>query len=320
MQREREVREESMNSGGPFDSFGSFGSFGPQRSMMDSMLRGRDPFDDPFFTRPFGSIFGSSMFSAGVPFRGMPQISTPKGPVIEELHSDDEEEENYDDVVAKEKNGQARKIIESNKNPLVEHPDDVADERSSKDVSARMDYNKVEGTKPQARSVSYQKVTYGGLDGAYYTATTTRSTGNDGVVLEECKQADSTTGEATHRISRGIHEKGHSVTRMLDGDGKVGTMQTLHNLNEEDLAGFEQAWKGNAERHFPGWDNGFSFNRSNGAGSSGRGGQSGCASGSILALPFEGFSGTAGGSGANNKPRMSSSGGKPKKVVRINIE
>ncbi|PSS21586.1 Heme A synthase [Actinidia chinensis var. chinensis] len=312
MQRGRE-REESIYSGGPFDSFGSVGGFGSQRSMRSSIFGGRDPFDDPFFTRPFGSIFGSSMFNSGVPFRESPQISRSKEPIIEELHTDDEEEENVNDTGAKEEKNRAAKYTESNDHPHVEHPDEETDDKKSKDVAYRTDYNKARGTIPQAQSVSFQKVTYGGINGTYYTGTTTRRTGNDGVVLEECRQADRTTGQATHRISRGIHDKGLSVTRKLGSDGKVDTMQTLHNLNEDELGGFEQAWKGDAERHFPGWDGGLTFNGT--AGASGSGG-----SGSHFALPFEGFSRRAGRTGGYNEARASSSDGRPKKVVAINIE
>ncbi|KAG5538563.1 hypothetical protein RHGRI_019221 [Rhododendron griersonianum] len=348
MQRDRE-RAESNNSGGPFDGFGGFGGFGPQRSIMSSIFGGRDPFDDPFFTRPFGSMFGSSMFNSGSPFRESPQISSSKEPIIEELQSDDEEEES-DDTGAEGKGVTKRhKHEESNKQPHVEHPDDKPDESKSKDVTYRSDYNKVEGSKPQARSVSCQKVTYGGINGPYYSPTTTRRTGSDGVnylsslslvVLEECKQADITTGQAEHRISRGMLDKvlsfvsvyfkhrwrlswffvqmqGHSVTRRLNSDGKVDTNQTLHNLNEDELAGFEQAWKGNAEKHFPAWDDGSTFNNAAGSGSSR---PSGWASRSSLALPFEGFSGGAGRREAYNEPRMPPSGGRPKKVVTINID
>lgn len=28
----------------------------------------------------------------------------------------------------------------------------------------------------------------------------------------------------------------------------------------DELAGFEQAWKGNSEKHFPAWDDGSTFN------------------------------------------------------------
>lgn len=44
-------------------------------------------------------------------------------------------------------------------------------------------HNKVEGTQAQARGFSFQtcKVTYGGVDGAYYTSTRTRRADNDGV-------------------------------------------------------------------------------------------------------------------------------------------
>lgn len=106
----------------------------------------------------------------------------------------------------------------------------------SKDVTRRMEDMNLERTESKTQSASYRRVTYGGIEGAYYTATTTRKTGSDGVcshlldvlfiwlnkcvfpdsnsayimkqrVLEESKQADRTTGQATHRISRGIHNK-----------------------------------------------------------------------------------------------------------------
>lgn len=318
MQGGRE-RAESNNLGGPFDGFGAFGGFGPQRSIMSSIFGGRDPFDDPFFIRPFNSMFGSSMFNSGSPLRDSSQISSSKGPIIEELHFDEEEEDEFDDPSAKEGTGISKKHkhMDSNKQPHVEHPDDKPDEKKSKDLAYRSDYNKIEGSNPQARSVSFQKVTYGGINGPYYSATTTRRTGSDGAVLEECKQADRTTGQAEHRISRGMLDKGHSVTRRLNSDGKVDTNQILHNLNEDELAGFEQAWKGTAERHFPAWDDGSTFSGTGGSGSSR---SSGWASGSSLALPFEGFSGRSGRMGAHNEPRMPPSGGRPKKVVTINIE
>ena len=59
-------------------------------------------------------------------------------------------------------------------------------DKKSKDVAYRMDYNKAQGMIPQAQSVSFQKVTYGGINRAYYTAATTRRTGNDGVNLVFC--------------------------------------------------------------------------------------------------------------------------------------
>lgn len=115
---------------------------------------------------------------------------------------------------------------------------------------------------PQANSFTFQSstVTYGGSNGAYYTNSMTKRTGSDGVSkntcfflndtniwwfvslmtcyfgfqlrFEEYKEADSVTGQAAHRVSRGIHEKGHTVTRNLKSDGQVDTMQVLHNINE----------------------------------------------------------------------------------------
>lgn len=51
----------------------------------------------------------------------------------------------------------------------------------SKELQRTINYNRVEGTKPQSQSVSFRKVSYGGINGTYYTATTTRRTGRDGV-------------------------------------------------------------------------------------------------------------------------------------------
>ncbi|CAG7887333.1 unnamed protein product [Brassica rapa] len=87
---------------------------------------------------------------------------------------------------------------------------------------------------PQTQSYSFQSstVTYGGHDGNYYTSSTTRRTGSDGLTLEESKEANTATREAAHRISRGFHNRGHTVERTRNSDGRVGTNQILHNLNE----------------------------------------------------------------------------------------
>ncbi|KAG8391656.1 hypothetical protein BUALT_Bualt01G0210000 [Buddleja alternifolia] len=306
MQRDREVRGNSN----PFDSLGGFGFRG---SMFPSMFGGNDPFDDPFFTRPFGSVFGSNMFSSGSP-SNLQHSSRPKGLLIQELDSDDEE------MPEAEEEGGATDA--ANRNPLVEHPEDQSSDHGMNDsnnqkVSYITDHNKVEGRQPQTRSVSFQKVTYGGVDGAYYTATTTRKTGNDGVTLEESKQADKTTGQAAHWVSRGIHDKGHSVMRKLDSDGKVDTTQTLHNLNEDELSGFEQAWRGNADRQFHGWNDKFNFHESS-DGSGSRHGLLTAREG--FADPFrEHFNRTRGPS-VDPSFQAQSSRGRPKKVVRINID
>jgi hypothetical protein len=49
-------------------------------------------------------------------------------------------------------------------------------------VQPRRDFSKA-GGQPQARTFTYQSsaVTYGGINGAYYTASKTRRSGSDGV-------------------------------------------------------------------------------------------------------------------------------------------
>lgn len=212
---------------------------------------------DSFFTR-LSKMFGSSMFgsaSANDPS----QAQRSNAPVIQELDSDSMQMLRDED----DNNGQGDKYRENswaNRNPHIEHTDDQTDvhnknasKNSSKITSHGPDHSKVGGTRGRTSGVSFQRVTHGGINGPYYTASTTRRAGNDGVVMEESQQADLSTGQATHRISRGIHEKGQSIIRKLDSEGKVDTIQTLHNLDEDELASFEETWKGNASRLPSGW-------------------------------------------------------------------
>ena len=129
MQREREGREIPIHFGSSVDIFGDIGGFRPHRSMASSIFGGRDPFDDPFFTRPFNSVFEPSMFGSRASASESPRVHESKGPVIEELNTDDEGEgeEEGGNTDAGEKNDKARKNSGANENPLVEHPDDQVD-------------------------------------------------------------------------------------------------------------------------------------------------------------------------------------------------
>ncbi|CAN4077890.1 unnamed protein product [Withania somnifera] len=290
-------RDPFSNFGNPFGSFGGSGGFGGQRSLLSGFFGGRDPFDDPFFTNPFGGMFGSSPFGPrGGPFGSIPfgpgggpfmdshmsgfleqQPSVPfqqppapfqqprsRGPVIEELDSDDEKEEKD---ISKEKKQNSRKHARPRTEAFVEYPDDEAGERKSKQMVFQRANNEQQ---PQVRSFSFQSstVSYGGANGTYYTSSKTRRTGSDGLMFEESKEANSATGQANHRVSRGIHNKGHSLLRKLDSDGRVDTMQTLHNLNENELDGFEETWKGKARNQLPGLYGGFNLQGDAGSGSS----------------------------------------------------
>lgn len=312
MQSERDIRDGVSRSRDLLDSFQGFGS---RRSMFPSLFGGRDPFDDPFFSRPLGSMFESSIFGPRAASSGTPQGGRANELLVEELNSDDEGGE---DKVTEDGRDNCGKQYVSSKEPTIEHPDDVVDDRKSKDVTCRNDRNKVEGEQSQGRSFSAQtcRVTYGGVDGAYYTSTRTRRAGGDGVVLEESKEADRTTGQATHRISRGLHDKGHSVTRKLKSDGKVDMLQTLHNLNEDDLPGFEEAWTGNVKGHLPGWRGEFNMHGNAGSGSRQ---QKGNAIWGAGLLPSAEQGQSVRGNGSDNATRATSDG-RTKRVVRINID
>ncbi|KAI3918258.1 hypothetical protein MKX01_041578 [Papaver californicum] len=280
--------------GGGFggDPFAGMGGFGGHQSLMSSFFGGKDPFDSPFFNRPFGggggpsmfgqnifgeSMIGPSMFGSygGGLFRDGPASGFIQnvpveenrqggGLVIQEINSDAEEEDEKQEVDEKKEN--PRKHSRSSKEAYVEDPDDAAEERKNKLLQYRNGHSSAERTQPLTKSFSYQSstVTYGGVNGAYYTSSTSRKMGGDGVVVEESKEADTTTGKASHRLSRGIHNKGHSVTRKLNSDGKVDTMQTLHNLDEDELPVFEETWNGSVRKHLPGYEEGFNMQAYNG--------------------------------------------------------
>nr|CAD1840636.1 unnamed protein product [Ananas comosus var. bracteatus] len=255
-------RDDLFGFGDPFAGFGGFGRPGTG-SLVSSFFGGRNPFDDPFFTRPFGYLMGPSMFDPRPGILGdtgntgfieqAPPPSKPRGPVIKELNSDDEEEDE-EEKIHKDKKDNPRKHSRSSEEPDVQHPVEETEEKRSRLMEYKNGFQRASTSRSKAHAYTFQSstVTYGGRNASYYTSSTTRRTGGDGVTVEESKEADTTTGRATHRISRGIRDKGHSVTRKLNSDGRVDTMQTLHNLNE--LAGFEEAWKGKARQHLPGWN------------------------------------------------------------------
>lgn len=147
MQGGRGGRDPFSDFGDPFANFGGFGSFGAHRNLLSGFFGGRDPFNDPFFTRPFGGMLESSFFgSSGHPFMNMhpsgllddpigrpfmnryppgflenqaPEPERPRGPIIEELNSEDEKED-----TDKEKRENSRKHGRSSGAPYVEDPDD----------------------------------------------------------------------------------------------------------------------------------------------------------------------------------------------------
>lgn len=126
MQRRREGPDNFFHSGELLSNFWSSAGFGSRRSMMPSLFGDRDPFDDPFFTRPLGSLFDSGMFASSAAASGKDQTSSTPGIVIEELNSDDEGMNEKGEGTGLDKdNGQ--KNSPSCKEPSIEHPDDDVD-------------------------------------------------------------------------------------------------------------------------------------------------------------------------------------------------
>ncbi|GLJ46554.1 hypothetical protein SUGI_0981070 [Cryptomeria japonica] len=173
------------------------------------------------------------------------QQSSRRGLVIEEIPDDHENA-----YGTKQKPSQ---------DPIIEDPDDNDDQEQRTQMQSRWNgyqaNNNSYGRHAPSQSFTFQSssVSYGGPNGMYYTSSTTRRAGPDGVIEEEHREADSTTGNATQRISRGIRDKGHSYTKKRHSDRKIDTMETLHNLNEDEIAQFNEDWERKAEKSLPGW-------------------------------------------------------------------
>jgi len=169
----------------------------------------------------------------------------------------------------------------------------------------------------QGHSFTFQSstISYGGANGAFYTSSNTRRIGSDGVTFEESKEADSTTGEASHRVSRALHRKGHSLERKLNSDRRVDSRETLHNLNQDELVGFEEAWNGKARKHLPGRTGSFGGQHNVGIRSIGQNAQ---ASGGGLELPSTESTHPTGTVRPDpSEKAVSSSSGRTKKSVDI---
>ncbi|KAL2892421.1 Myeloid leukemia factor 1 [Bienertia sinuspersici] len=277
----------------PFDKFGGFGNVGGS----GGSIFGRNPFDDPFFTRPFGSMLHSNNT-----LHESPLVAPPSGPIIKELGSDDDYEEEM------ETNSEEGRGAGSANEPFVDHPDDEVNAERKEQANDKTDYNQAGSTKAQSFKVHSCKVSYGGVDGVYYTSSATRRMGNDGMIMEDCKEADKRTGEATHRISRGLHDKGHSVSRKLKSDGKVNMSQTLHNLNEDELGSFEEAWKDKGGKQIPV------------TGTSGSGMDRMSDLGGYLLPSTRHTQNATGNRPPSNQDVSNPAGGKTKKIVRIPID
>lgn len=96
---------------------------------MSSIFGGRDPFDDPFFTRPFPKLSQSSMLHPTTPADHLQQFANSNGPVIQEIDMDDEGEVELEPAEEDGVNGseEERNRDYANRNPLVEHPEDPTD-------------------------------------------------------------------------------------------------------------------------------------------------------------------------------------------------
>eukprot|EP00252_Welwitschia_mirabilis_P019489 TRINITY_DN4529_c0_g1_i1.p1 TRINITY_DN4529_c0_g1~~TRINITY_DN4529_c0_g1_i1.p1 ORF type:complete len:299 (-),score=72.97 TRINITY_DN4529_c0_g1_i1:292-1188(-) len=231
----------------PFPSFPGFGRMGG-RTLIEEFF-GHDPFDDPFFRMGPGDMFGNGLFNTleqnFLPARPRneffleqrpfnpppPQTGARRGPVIEELPDDEE-----------------TLPVESrpnNKEPIVEHPDD---DGLSGDTEHGQGSRSRQYEIPQAqanyttRSFSYSSSTVSGPGGAYYATTSKRRINPDGLVEEELHEMDGPSGTESKRFALSVGDKMHAVSKKKNSDGRETTLETLHNLKEDEAANFDRTW------------------------------------------------------------------------------
>ncbi|MCO5552097.1 hypothetical protein L7F22_005607 [Adiantum nelumboides] len=200
----------------------------------------KDPFDDPFFTQPFGSLFPSrGEFSEPLPHRQsrgpfdrrFQEQQGSSGVVIEELADDHE-----DAKAARPR---------SDQEPIVEHLDDIAQQDNLVHHS--------DGLKRFTQSFTFSSVTYEGPQGTYYKSSAMRRAGGDGLFEEVREEKDSINGNEINEIRRGVGNKGHGVTRKKSATGKEDYKETLHNLTKGEKREFDETWKKQAKKYLPGF-------------------------------------------------------------------
>ncbi|KAK9103302.1 hypothetical protein Sjap_020556 [Stephania japonica] len=150
-----------------------------------------------------------------------PMRNNARGLVIEEINSDEEGEEVEN---GGQRRGNSRKHGRSDKEPLVEGPPTMMMmmnkwKRRTRHMQNWNNYSRQpERSQPQTRSFSFQSstVTYGGPNGRIIPHRPAGGLETMGcvkflpfcfVMVEESKEADSTTRKASHRVSRGLHDR-----------------------------------------------------------------------------------------------------------------
>lgn len=281
----------------PFAGFGLFsgGGSGGGRSLVEDFF-GPDPFDDPFFRRPFGGLLtppGNSLFGSGSLFGSMrghmgmgmgmgmgmldddpfhrpsnevyidqrpfnpPQPQGRRGPVIEELPDDNE--------------APAPESKPANTEPIIEQPDDEAIpgdvENESRNISQQYQSSQVQPNYT-SQSFSYHRSTVSGPGGVYYTSSSKRRVGPNGVMEAEHHEKDTSAGIENSGVARAIGDKMHAVCKKRNADGRENTHEMLHNLTEEEAVKFNERWETHAASSLPGSRNRSRMLEGNSSGSS----------------------------------------------------
>ncbi|CAA6666832.1 unnamed protein product [Spirodela intermedia] len=225
------------------DPFAGFGRFGTRGDLTPSFSGRCVPFGQP--TKPFGEMLGPSNFDQRVfGSRGRPFGDPVDGGFFgenREITSDDEaEKEEEDDTQMKES---ATKRVRSDSLPSVQEPDGEIEDENTRRLQQKPGFLRAGSSLPQNSAFSFHSstVTYGGLNGAYYTSSKTRRSGADGVVVEESREADATTGKATHRISRGIGNRVSLLGLSSHGEGVQGSIYLMNGRDSRLIIAYDRA-------------------------------------------------------------------------------
>mmetsp|Transcript_24257 Transcript_24257/g.41745 ORF Transcript_24257/g.41745 Transcript_24257/m.41745 type:complete len:330 (-) Transcript_24257:858-1847(-) len=196
--------------------------FGFRRSLLENFFK--DPFfdggrlgQDPFLDHFFGErgSFGDCDILRNQPTR--------RGPVIEEIHEDEQPS--------------------ASSQPRVQEPDD--DGAHYVPYRHERQSNSSDSLFSSSFSLPHNGGTY------FYSSSSTTTMGPGGVAETQSTVRDS-SGREKITVERRIGDKSRRVVRERDNTGRELVSDTTKNLREEEVRTFDEQWRRAAERSLPG--------------------------------------------------------------------
>ncbi|DBA69522.1 hypothetical protein WJX79_006914 [Trebouxia sp. C0005] len=246
------------------------------RGSLFHML-GDDFLRDPFFQDPLNHLFGNTAFldpsqqmapwsSAALPqrrgrevpiesssHRSGTGVSVQPGFSIEEVKDNDHSPSNGVAPIVEEPAEGCRNVRRHTNAREAAHSSAFMHPLQSFFNDSAFGDSNLFGSANEGNMVFYSSsvVAQQGPDGAQYAQSQSSSYGGQGVAEHQMRMKDGRTGREEMTISRHIGNKGRTVTKQRQADGRQSQQQHLHNITEDDADHFDEVWTYEAERTLP---------------------------------------------------------------------